>query len=30
MDGDNSANRAAGIGDDSIAGDLEGSLAGAV
>ena len=30
MDGDNSANRAAGIGDDSVAGDLEGSPAGAV
>jgi hypothetical protein len=30
MDGDNSANRAAGIGDDSVAGDLEGSPAPAV
>jgi hypothetical protein len=30
MDGDDSANRAAGIGDDSVAGDLEGSPAGAV
>ena len=30
MEGDNSANRAAGIGDDSVAGDPEGSPAGAV
>ena len=30
MDGDDSANRAAVIGDDSVAGDLEGSSAGAV
>jgi hypothetical protein len=30
MDGDDSANRAAVIGDDSVAGDLEGSPAGAV
>jgi hypothetical protein len=30
MDGDNSANHAAAIGDNSIAGDLEGSPAGAV
>jgi hypothetical protein len=29
-DGDNSANRAAAIGDNSVAGDLEGSPAGAV